>query len=39
MSEGTDILGDGHEYVRLEIDDTWPEAIKNNREYWRKYEL
>lgn len=39
MLEGRDMLGDGHEYTRLEIDETWPEAIKNNREYWRKYEL
>jgi beta-1,4-mannosyl-glycoprotein beta-1,4-N-acetylglucosaminyltransferase len=39
MLSGKDILGDGHQYVRLEIDDSWPEEIKNNREYWRKYEL
>lgn len=39
MLAGEDILGDGHKYERLEVDDTWPEEIKNNREYWRKYEL
>jgi beta-1,4-mannosyl-glycoprotein beta-1,4-N-acetylglucosaminyltransferase len=39
MLSGRDILGDGHVYTKLEIDNTWPEDIKNNREYWRKYEL
>jgi beta-1,4-mannosyl-glycoprotein beta-1,4-N-acetylglucosaminyltransferase len=39
MLAGVDMLGDGHEYTRLVIDDSWPEEVKNNREYWRKYEL
>jgi len=39
MLSGQDMLGDGHQYTRLNIDDSWPEEIKNNREYWRKYEL
>lgn len=39
MLDGVDIIGDGHRYMKLEIDETWPEEIKNNREYWRKYEL
>lgn len=39
MSAGEDMLGDGRKYTRLSIDDSWPEEIKNNREYWRKYEL
>jgi beta-1,4-mannosyl-glycoprotein beta-1,4-N-acetylglucosaminyltransferase len=39
MLAGEDILGDGRKHIRLEIDDSWPEAIKNDRQYWRKYEL
>jgi beta-1,4-mannosyl-glycoprotein beta-1,4-N-acetylglucosaminyltransferase len=39
MIAGEDILGDGHKYTRLTIDDSWPEEVKNNREYWRRYEL
>lgn len=39
MMAGEDMIGDGHKYTRLIIDDSWPEEIKNNREYWRKYEL
>lgn len=38
MRAGRDLWGDGHQYTIVNIDDTWPEAIKNNREYWRKYE-
>lgn len=35
---GFDPYGFGLRYTPVEIDDTWPEAIKNNREYWRKFE-
>jgi beta-1,4-mannosyl-glycoprotein beta-1,4-N-acetylglucosaminyltransferase len=38
MEAHADLWGDGHHYEVLEIDDTWPEAVKNNREYWSKYE-
>jgi beta-1,4-mannosyl-glycoprotein beta-1,4-N-acetylglucosaminyltransferase len=38
MEAHGDLWGDGHKYEVVEIDDTWPEAVKNNREYWRKYE-
>lgn len=38
MAARQDLWGDGHTYEVVEIDDTWPEAIKNNREYWKKYE-
>lgn len=38
MSKATDLWGDGHQYTRIEIDDTWPEAIKRDRDRWRKYE-
>lgn len=34
----TDLLGQGRQFKAVEIDDTWPEAIKNNRGYWSKYE-
>lgn len=38
MEARGDLWGDGHTYETVEIDDTWPEAVKNNREYWSKYE-
>ena len=37
MAAGVDLWGGGTKYHALPIDDTWPEAIKNNREYWEKY--
>ena len=33
-----DLWGDGHVYERVEIDETWPELVKTDRERWRKYE-
>lgn len=39
MLAGEDMIGDGRKYTRLIVDDSWPEEVKNNREYWRKYEL
>lgn len=33
-----DIAGRGFRLEAYEIDDSWPEEIKNNREFWRKYE-
>lgn len=38
MNAGKDLLGRNIEHTVVEIDDTYPEAIKRNREYWRKYE-
>ncbi len=38
MKAGGDLWGDGHVYDIVEIDETWPEAIKKNRERWRRYE-
>jgi len=38
MEAHGDLWGDGHHYDVVEIDDTWPEAVKNNRQYWSKYE-
>ena len=38
MREGKDILGRDINHTIVEIDYTFPEAIKNNREYWSKYE-
>jgi hypothetical protein len=37
MRAGNDLWGDGHQYEFVEVDDTWPEAVKNNREKWNKY--
>lgn len=33
-----DPFNHGETLTLVEIDDTWPEAVKNNREFWRKYE-
>lgn len=38
MSERGDLWGDGHHYDAVEIDDTWPEAVKRDRDRWRKFE-
>lgn len=38
MKAHGDLWGDGHVYEAVEIDDTWPEAIKRDREYWSRYE-
>lgn len=38
MKSHSDLWGDGHSYTQVEIDDTWPEAVKRNRTYWSKYE-
>lgn len=38
MRSGMDLWGDGHQYEIVEIDDSWPEAVKRDREYWRRYE-
>lgn len=38
MAKGQDIVGREFYHSIVPVDDTWPEAIKNNREYWRKYE-
>jgi hypothetical protein len=38
MAAKQDLWGDGHTYEVVEIDDTFPEAVKNNRDYWRKFE-
>lgn len=38
MSRLGDLWGDGHTYERVEIDETWPEAVKADRERWRKFE-
>lgn len=38
MSAGMDLWGDGHFYEKREVDDTWPEAIKRDRDRWRKFE-
>jgi beta-1,4-mannosyl-glycoprotein beta-1,4-N-acetylglucosaminyltransferase len=37
MANGEDIVGRGMKHTIVDIDDTWPEAIKNNPEYWSKY--
>lgn len=34
----TDLLGGGKQFTQVDIDDTWPEAVKNNRDYWKRYE-
>lgn len=38
MARGQDIVGRDFYHEIVEVDDTWPEGIKNNREYWSKYE-
>jgi beta-1,4-mannosyl-glycoprotein beta-1,4-N-acetylglucosaminyltransferase len=38
MEKLGDLWGDGHVYERVEIDETWPELVKTDRERWRKYE-
>lgn len=38
IRNGEDLLQRGITMKPVEIDDTWPEAIKNNRDYWRDYE-
>lgn len=38
MEAHGDLWGDGHQYEVVEIDDTWPEAVKRDRGYWSKYE-
>lgn len=38
MRNHQDLWGDGHHYEVVPIDNSWPEAVKNNREYWSKYE-
>lgn len=38
MARGEDLLGRNIKMTPVEIDDTWPEAIKNNRDYWSRYE-
>lgn len=32
------ITGSGQQFKRVEIDETWPEAVKRDRDYWRRYE-
>lgn len=38
MSRRQDIVGRDFYHRIVEIDDTWPEAVKNDRQYWSKYE-
>lgn len=38
IKAGEDILGRDIRQSVVEIDDTWPWAIRNNRQYWSKYE-
>jgi hypothetical protein len=38
LSRHEDPYGWGLTYEVVPVDDTWPEAIKNDREYWSKYE-
>lgn len=37
IDAGVDILGRDIQHTRVDIDDTWPEAIKNNPKHWRRY--
>lgn len=37
MEAHGDLWGDGHTYEVVEIDDSWPEAVKNNPDYWSKF--
>lgn len=37
MTNHEDILGFGTKFEIVEIDETWPEAVKNDPEYWSKY--
>lgn len=38
MSQGIDLLGRNITHTVVDIDDTWPRAVVENREYWSKYE-
>lgn len=38
MADRQDIVGRDMYHRIVEVDDTWPVGIKNNREYWSKYE-
>lgn len=37
MSRGVDLWGREEKHQIVEIDDTWPEEVKNNLEYYKKY--
>lgn len=38
LESRTDLLGGGKQFTQVEIDDTWPEAVKNDRDYWKRFE-
>lgn len=37
MKQRVDVVGRGNQHCVVPVDDTWPEAVKNNLEYWSKF--
>lgn len=37
MASHGDLYGDGHQYWPIDIDDSWPEAVKRDLKHWSKF--